>query len=136
VLGSGTRALTLALWSAVGGAEPVLLADGRLGTDTSGLARRALIDRLHSRGIVQLTGRPVALSADGVQWRDPTGGQHTVVADGLVVCEPLQPNHFDAERAVEVIRIGDARRIGDIPAAIADGRDTVDAFSRRASLLR
>ena len=145
VLGAGTRALSLALWSAAGGAEPVLLSADRLGTDTSGLTRRALISRLHTRGVALLAGRAVALSPAGVQWRDPAGGSHTVEADAIVVCEPVRPHHFDiggagamgsgtmgssAVGSSAVIRIGDARRIGDIPAAIADGRDTVDSLTR------
>lgn len=125
LIGSGTRALSLALWLSLGGCEPVLLSADRLGADTSGLARRALLTRLHSRGIRMLSGRPVSLSTGGVDW---TGG--TISADAVVVCEPVRPNRFDTASLTRAVRIGDARRTGDIAAAIADGRDAVDAFTR------
>ena len=125
VLGSGTRALSLALWLSVGGAEPVLLSSDRLGLDNSGLTRRALITRLHNRGIRMLSGRATSLAAGAVEW---TGG--TIEADAIVVCEPVQPNRFEAGAPPRVTRVGDARRTGDIPAAITDGRDAIDAFTR------
>lgn len=133
VVGSGTRALTVALWLAAGGAEPVLLSEGRLGADTSGLTRRALLSRLHDRGVRMVSGRAVSLRADGVRWRAASGAVETLESDGLVVCEPLRSNPFESLGLDGVVRTGDARRVGDIPSAIADGRDTVDSFTRALS---
>lgn len=130
VVGGGTRALSLALWLSVGGAEPTVLSDGRLGTDTSGLARRALLTRLHARGIPLLTGRLTALLPDAANWVDPAGGLHQLSTDGLVVSEPVVSNRWDTGALARCVHIGDARRVGDIPAAVADGRDAIDAFTR------
>ena len=132
VVGAGTRALAVALWLSQGGAEPVVLASERFGHDTSGLTRRALLTRLHDRGITMRTGRPTALRPDAVGWTDAEGTARSTAADALVVCEPLQPTRFDDSGLARVARVGDARRIGDIPAAVADGRDTIDAFDRAA----
>jgi 2,4-dienoyl-CoA reductase-like NADH-dependent reductase (Old Yellow Enzyme family)/thioredoxin reductase len=136
VVGGGSRALSLALWMSVGGAEPTILSNGRLGTDTSGLTRRALVTRLHNRGIPMLTGRPTALLPEGVRWIDARGAANRLEADALVVCEPVQPNRFEVRTLPCTAQVGDARRVGDIPAAITDGRDAIDAFTREAALSR
>ena len=133
VVGGGTRALSLALWLSVGGAEPTILSDGRLGTDNSGLTRRALITRLRNRGIRTLTGRPTALLPDSVAWTDGAAAPGRLEADALIVCEPLVSNRFDAAGLARVVQVGDARRVGDIPAAITDARDAIDAFTRSAA---
>lgn len=132
VVGGGSRALSLALWLSAGGAEPVLLSDGPLGADTSGLTRRALITRLRARGIPMLTGRVRGLGPGEVTWVDRDGVIRRLAADGLVVGEPVQPERFDAGGPTHLVRIGDARRPGDIAAAVADGRDVIDAFTRDA----
>lgn len=131
VAGGGQRALATALWCAARGAEVALLAPGRLGADTSGLARRAFLARLDRYGVTRLAGRPVALDADGVAWRDGDGRQHHEPADGFVVAEPLQP-----ERGLgipDAVVVGDGREVRGIPAAIAEARDAVDAFTRAAA---
>lgn len=133
VVGGGSRALSLALWLSAGGAEPIVLSDGRLGTDNSGLTRRALVTRLRNRGVPMLTGRPVALLARAVAWVDAQGVAGQLVADGLVVSDPVQSNRFDPGGLSYVVPIGDARRVGDIQAAITDGRDAIDAFTRDAA---
>lgn len=134
VAGGGSRALSLALWLAAGGAEPVILSDGPVGADTSGLARRALLTRLTSRGVRVVTGRPVALRDGAVDWVGTDGVPGQLIADGFVAAEPIQPERFDRGELETVVRIGDAHRIGGIPAAIAAGRDTVEAFTRGAGL--
>ena len=135
VVGGGSRALSLALWLSLGGSEPTVLSVGRLATDNSGLTRRALVTRLHNRGIPLLTGRPTALLAGAVEWIDAKGVGGALEADALVVCEPVQPNRFEAPAAARIVQVGDARRVGDIPAAITDGRDAIDAFTREAALV-
>jgi 2,4-dienoyl-CoA reductase-like NADH-dependent reductase (Old Yellow Enzyme family) len=132
VVGGGSRALSLALWLALGGAEPTILSDGRLGTDNSGLTRRALVTRLHNRGIPMIIGRPTGLLPDAVTWTDGANQPGRLEADALIVCEPLVSNRFDSAGLVRVVHVGDARRVGDIPAAITDARDAIDAFSRVA----
>jgi 2,4-dienoyl-CoA reductase-like NADH-dependent reductase (Old Yellow Enzyme family)/thioredoxin reductase len=132
VLGGGSRALSLALWLALGGAEPTVLSNGRFGTDNSGLTRRALQTRLSARGVPMLVGRATALLPGAVTWVDPNGRTGQLEADGLVVSEPVQPNRFDAGSLARVVSVGDARRVGDIPAAVTDGRDAIDAFTREA----
>lgn len=133
VVGAGTRALSAALWLHLGGAEPVVLSDGRLGTDNSGLTRRALITRLHNRGIRMVTGRPTLLTAEAVEFAGPDGCTGRLSSDGLVVCEPVQSNRFPSPPGRRAVHVGDARRIGDIPAAIADARDAIDAYTRDAA---
>jgi hypothetical protein len=130
LLGGGTRSLASALWLAAGGAEPTVLSGGRLAADNSGLTRRALLHRLHDRGVRLVTGRAEALQADSVLAGAPDGSALRLAADGLVVCEPVQPQRFVAGSARSVVRVGDCRRVGDIPAAVADARDAVDAFTR------
>lgn len=132
VVGGGSRALSLALWLSVGGAEPTILSSGRLGTDNSGLTRRALVTRLRNRGVPMLTGRPTVIIPGAVVWVDANGVAGQLVADGLVVSEPVQSNRFESRGLSNAVRIGDARRVGDIPAAITDGRDAIDAFTRDA----
>lgn len=132
VVGGGSRSLALALWLAVGGAEPIILSDGPLGADTSGLSRRALLTRLRQRGVVTLTGRVTAARPDAVAYADPSGSPGLLPADGLVLSEPLRPNPFDAGEGTSVIRVGDARQVGDIAAAIANARDAVEAFTCEA----
>jgi 2,4-dienoyl-CoA reductase-like NADH-dependent reductase (Old Yellow Enzyme family)/thioredoxin reductase len=132
VIGGGSRALTLALWLSVSGAEPIILSNGLLGADNSGLTRRALVTRLRNRGVPMLTGRPTALLPGTVAWVNAEGVTGRLVADGLVVSEPVQSNRFESSGLSRVVQIGDARRVGGIPAAIADGRDAMDAFTRNA----
>ncbi len=134
VIGGGSRALAAALWLALGGAEPTILSNGRLGADNSGLTRRALVTRLHNRGVPMLIGRPTALVPTGVQWVSADGRPGELDADGAVICEPVQPNRFEVGGLARVAQVGDARRVGDIPAAITDGRDAIDAFTREGAL--
>jgi 2,4-dienoyl-CoA reductase-like NADH-dependent reductase (Old Yellow Enzyme family)/thioredoxin reductase len=130
VLGGGSRALSVALWLTSGGAEPTVLSDGRFGTDTSGLTRRALMTRLDARGVVLLGGRLTALTPTGVRWTDGNGAARLLDVDGLVVCEPVRSNRFEGGQLQRLVHVGDARRVGDIAAAITDGRDAIDAFTR------
>ncbi|MFV0463951.1 MAG: FAD-dependent oxidoreductase [Nostocoides sp.] len=131
VLGGGTRALTLALWLSECGAEPTVLSPDRIGSDNSGLTRRALLTRLHRRGVTMLSGSATGLRVGAVEFTDGGGQAAQVVADGLVVCEPLRSRRFAMGRTgAPVVHIGDGRRVGDIQAAIADARDTVDSFTK------
>ena len=135
VVGGGTRALAAALWLALGGAEPTILSDGRLGTDNSGLTRRALMTRLHNRGVPMLIGRPTALL--------PPASSGSTRPARSVNCGPTawssasrcSPTASTPAPCTRVVQVGDARRIGDIPAAITDGRDAIDAFTREAAAL-
>ena len=130
VLGGGSRALCAALWLHVGGAEPTVLSRGPVGTDTSGLTRRALVARLRSRGVPLRAGRPASLRSGEVDWVDFVGAVGTLRADALVVCEPVHPVAFPSTGRARTVRVGGARRTGDIGTAIADARDAIDAFTR------
>jgi 2,4-dienoyl-CoA reductase-like NADH-dependent reductase (Old Yellow Enzyme family)/thioredoxin reductase len=128
VVGAGQRALATALWCVSEGTETTLLATGRTGMDTSGLARRALLQRLDRTGVTVLTGRPAALTPDGVVLDDGT----LVAGDGVVFTEPLRPEPGDAlvPAGVASVRVGDARDPRDMASAIAEARDAIDADAR------
>ncbi|MCW3063227.1 MAG: NADH:flavin oxidoreductase, partial [Solirubrobacterales bacterium] len=131
VFGAGRIALATVVACAAGGAEATLLSRERPGGDASGLARRAYLARLERAGVERRRGHPVALLADGLRWSD--GAEESVLAaDGLVLADrrvPERPGGLDA-LAVEVVRVGDARRPRDLTAAIAEGREAIDALTR------
>lgn len=140
VLGAGQRALATAGWAAARGVETTVLADGRVGSDTSGLARRAMIDRLRRTGVAILAGRASELTPDGVRYTAVPGRSETLAdahggllrCEGVVVAEPLRPVPAGARApaGVEAVHVGDARDPADIASAIADARDTIDAHVR------
>ena len=132
VLGGGQRGLAVALWAAELGLDTTVVADGRTGADTSGLARRALLERLARRGVVVRTGRLAALAPDGVLLDPTDDGPSLVACGGLVVAEPLRPlpTRVLAPRGVEAVRVGDARDVRDIAAAVAEARDAIDVSAR------
>lgn len=133
VLGGGQRGLAVALWAAELGLVTTVVTAGRTGTDTSGLARRALLDRLARRGVAVRTGRVLALVPDGVQLDPADDGPTLVGCGGIVVAEPLRPTPAGdlAPQGVEAVRVGDARDVRDIAAAVAEARDAVDASARQ-----
>lgn len=133
VVGGGQRSLAMASWLAARGVQAAVLAEGRVGTDTSGLARRAMLDRLRRVGVVVHTGRMAALTPDGVLVEGP-GGTALLPCEGVVVAEPLRPVPAEglAPLGVPVERVGDARDPRDIAAAVAEARDAVDAVLRGA----
>lgn len=134
VLGAGQRALATAAGLAARGIETSVLAAGRVGTDTSGLARRAMIDRLRRTGVTIHTGRPVGLTADGVAVTDADGRPGLIACQGVVVAEPLRAAPAELEvPGVELLRVGDAREPRDIGAAIAEARDTIDTTARQVA---
>ena len=77
VLGGGQRGLAGALWLAGRGAAVTVVAEGRPGADTSGLAARALLVRLERAGAALVRGRPTRLERGGVVVRGE-GGERTV----------------------------------------------------------
>lgn len=131
VLGAGQRALATALWCVDQGVEAVVVADGRVGSDTSGLARRALLDRLARQGVVVHPGRAAALTPTGVVV-DAGGMTMQVPADGVVLADPLRPVPAEglAPNGVAAVRVGDAREPRDVASAIAEGRDAIDGHAR------
>lgn len=136
VVGAGRHALSGALACAQLGGEVTLLSRERPGFDASGLVRRAYKARLEREGVRRLRGRPSELTAVGVRFTDDTdGGEAFVTADGFVIADRRAPVRLDGlgGLAGEVVEVGDAREPRDIACAIAEGREAVDAFTRRLS---
>lgn len=135
VLGGGQRGLATALWAAGLGLRTTVVVDGRTGTDTSGLARRALLERLARRGVAMRRGRVAGLVPEGVRLVPSDGGAELVTCGGLVVAEPLRPVPTGdlAPAGVETARVGDARDVRDIAAAVAEARDAIDASTRQVT---
>jgi len=131
VLGAGQRGLALATWLARGGASVTVVADGRPGADTSGLAARALLARLEAAGARIMRGRPARIASDGVLVR-AGDGERLVLADGVVIAEPLHPVAVDGLDAMtaDVARVGDAGGPRDIASAIAEAREVVEAHTQ------
>ncbi|MCP3975773.1 MAG: hypothetical protein GY720_14910, partial [bacterium] len=121
VIGAGQRALTTALRVAADAQSVVLIADGRLGADTSGLARRALIDRCDLAGVDRVAGTVTAIRASSLVLADGS----EVACDSIVLAEPL---HAVVPPKLGGVRIGDALVPGDIAAAIASGRQAAEAL--------
>jgi len=70
----------------------------------------------------------------GVRFSDEAGREDLLGADALVLADrrvPERPPGLEA-LGVEVQRIGDARRPRDITAAIAEGREAIDALTRHS----
>ena len=109
VLGGGQRGLAGALWLAGRGAAVTVVAEGRPGADTSGLAARALLVRLERAGAALVRGRPARLERGGVVVRGEDG-ERTVPADALVIAEPLAPAVPPGLDGGAAVRVGDARR--------------------------
>jgi 2,4-dienoyl-CoA reductase (NADPH2) len=119
VFGDGRIALATVL---AFGAGATLLSRDRPGGDASGLVRRGYLARLERAGVERVRGVPARLSAGGV-WRD----SHLIEADALVLADRRVP---DRPAGVDGVRVGDARSPRDLAAAIAEGREAVDAFTR------
>jgi 2,4-dienoyl-CoA reductase-like NADH-dependent reductase (Old Yellow Enzyme family)/thioredoxin reductase len=133
VVGAARHALAAALACAQAGAEVTLLSKERPGFDASGLVRRAYRARLEREGVVRLSGRPVALTASGVRWTDGTSGESAFVeADGIVLAGGRAPVRLAGLERVggEIVVAGDAREPRDVASAVADGRESVDTFTR------
>jgi NADPH-dependent 2,4-dienoyl-CoA reductase/sulfur reductase-like enzyme len=120
VVGGGQRALALALHLATRVDAVVMISAGRFGTDTSGLARRALLDRCNAAGIERLTGSPAALDVAGIRLSD---GSH-VGCDAAVLAGEMRP----ALPNIDGTRVGDAVTPGDVAAAIASGRQAAEGI--------
>lgn len=132
VLGDGRIALASALALAGSSATCTLLSRRRPGGDASGLVRRAYLARLDHHGVQCVTGHPLRLSTEGVWWQDDEQAVHLADADGLVLADrrhPMRPARMELVSA-EVVRVGDARVPRDLTAAIAEGREAVEAFTR------
>lgn len=128
VLGGGQRGLAVATWTATRGVETAVVSDGRPGTDTSGLARRALLDRLARLGVDVHRGAVASLRPDGVEIRDGAD-RSLVLAEAIVVAEPLRaaPATDVVPAGVASVRIGDARDPRGIADAVTEARDAVTA---------
>jgi 2,4-dienoyl-CoA reductase (NADPH2) len=131
VFGGGRAALAAALLCAREGADVTLLSREDPGRDTSGLARRALLARLERDGVTRLRGHPVELVEEGVRWAEENGEPRLAPADALVIADrrvPERPRGLEPEGA-ELVRVGDARSPRGIAAAVAEGREAVEAFT-------
>jgi NADPH-dependent 2,4-dienoyl-CoA reductase/sulfur reductase-like enzyme len=116
IVGSGQRALAVALHLAAGDRNVTLLHSDRPGGDTSGLARRALLTRCERLGVGLVPGRLSQVTERGVV----LDGGRTVDCTGLVLAEPLRPAGSPGPA------IGDGRQPRDIAAAIAEGRQAAE----------
>jgi 2,4-dienoyl-CoA reductase-like NADH-dependent reductase (Old Yellow Enzyme family) len=133
VFGGGRQALAGALACAQAGGEVTLLSRERPGFDASGLVRRAYITRLEREGVRRLRGRPLSLSAEGVWWTDDgDGGEALAQADAFVIADRRVAERVPGIEGLEaeVVTVGDARSPRDLTAAIAEGREAVEAFTR------
>lgn len=130
IMGGGQRGLAVALWTASMGLDTTVVSAGRIGADTSGLARRALIDRLRRRGVTIRSGRLTELTATSVQLEADDEGDPCVACDGLVIAEPLRPVPTDGlvPAGMSPVRVGDAREPRNIGAAITEARDAVETY--------
>jgi 2-enoate reductase len=130
VLGDGRIAVASVLALAASSAESTLLYRGRPGGDATSLSRHAYTARLERQGVRRLHGRPMRLSTEGVWWVDDHHEQ-LAEADALVLADRRRPELPSGMAAVqaEVVRVGDARDPRDLTAAIAEGREAVEAFT-------
>lgn len=136
VMGGGQRGLATALWCASLGLDTTVVSAGRPGTDTSGLARRAFIDRLRRRGVEIRRGRIAGLAGDHVRLVTEDA-EERVDCDGLVIAEPLRPVPTDplVPDGLPTVRVGDARDPRDVAAAVAEARDAVDTHARESAVV-
>ncbi len=130
VLGNGRRALAMTLWVGDRGREAVAVTGGRAGVDTSGLARRALIDRVAQADTFIDEAAPLRVTPQGLEVLR-NGEVHLLECDGVVIADPTRPERprWLADSAEEPIVIGDAREPRGIGPAIAEARDAVRALS-------
>jgi 2,4-dienoyl-CoA reductase-like NADH-dependent reductase (Old Yellow Enzyme family) len=132
VVGDGRIAMAGALALAGRTIETTLLHRGRVGADASALSRVAYVKRLERQGVCRVRGRPVRLDSAGVWWTDDAGTDGLAPGDALVLADRRRPERpAGMERVTaQVIRVGDAREPRDLTAAIAEGREAVEAFTR------
>jgi 2,4-dienoyl-CoA reductase-like NADH-dependent reductase (Old Yellow Enzyme family) len=123
VAGSGQRALAGALWAAQTGADVTLLHDGRPGSDTSGLARRAFLARCEQIGIRLVPGRIAEVLSGGVA----ASSGEIIPSHAVVLAGRLRPQ---TPPGVAGVRIGDVREPRDVAAAIAEGRQAAEALDQ------
>jgi 2,4-dienoyl-CoA reductase-like NADH-dependent reductase (Old Yellow Enzyme family) len=130
ILGNGRRSLAATLWLADRGCETVTVADGRAGQDTSGLARRAYLQRIEAaNGRIDLA-TPRRLVADGLLVSS-SNGEAIIACDGIVIANPVRTRRPSWTEALDIPTtiIGDAREPRGIGPAISEGRDIVHAFA-------
>ena len=132
VVGEGRIAMAAALALSARTMQTTLLHRGRVGSDASALSRVAYVSRLERQGVSRIRGRPTRLDADGVWWTDDAGETGLAGADALVLADRRRPERpVGMERVTAyVTRVGDAREPRDLTAAIAEGREAVEAFTR------
>ena len=118
VIGGGQRALATALMLSGRGCESFVVHRARVGSDTSGLARRAFLARCRQAGVPLLKGRLTAISASGI-----VVDSHHHGCDGVVLAEPLIPTPHGT------VGIGDCREPRDIAVAIAEGRQAAEEIT-------
>jgi 2,4-dienoyl-CoA reductase-like NADH-dependent reductase (Old Yellow Enzyme family) len=123
IAGAGERGLASALWLASEGRSVVVVSDGPIGADTSGLARRAFLARLTRAGVPLLRGSVLALVPDGVDVALDDGSTTRVAAEGFVLAGAQRPQ---ASPFPEAVRVGDGRSPRGMGAAIAEGRDAAE----------
>jgi 2,4-dienoyl-CoA reductase-like NADH-dependent reductase (Old Yellow Enzyme family)/thioredoxin reductase len=131
VIGGGQRALAGALWAAEQGSSVSLLAKGRTGEDTSGLARRALLQRLDSAGVKLCKGQAIAIVSGGIQCEFESGERGLLPGDGVLLADPLRPSIPAAVGALnwQAVRIGDCKLPRGIAAAVVEGQEALDALA-------
>ena len=126
VLGNGRRTLAMTLWLADRGRETVAVTGGRAGIDTSGLARRAYLQRLESAGTSVDEATPKRITAEGLV-ADDENGERLIECEGVVIADPVQrvrPTWLD-QLVVPSTIIGDASEPRGIGPSIAEARDAV-----------
>jgi 2,4-dienoyl-CoA reductase-like NADH-dependent reductase (Old Yellow Enzyme family) len=130
VVGNGRRALAMTLWLADRGREAVAVTSGRAGIDTSGLARRALLQRIEFAETFVDPATPRRVTADGLV-TDHDGEERLIECDGVVIADPVRPHRPTGLEgiAAPITIIGDAREPRGIGPAITEARDTVRALA-------
>jgi 2,4-dienoyl-CoA reductase-like NADH-dependent reductase (Old Yellow Enzyme family) len=130
VIGAGQRALAGALWAIEQGSTVSLLAAGRMGEDTSGLSRRAFLERLRSEGVVFVNGTVIAIVDDGVRCRFDTGEDNLLAGGGVLLADPVRPSIPPGLGGLScpVVRVGDCKSPRDIAAAVVEGREALEAL--------
>ena len=126
VLGNGRRTLAMTLWLADRGRETVAVTGGRAGIDTSGLARRAYLQRLESAGTSVDEATPKRITAEGLV-ADDENGERLIECEGVAIADPVQrvrPTWLDRLVVPSTI-IGDASEPRGIGPSIAEARDAV-----------
>ena len=126
VLGGGRRSLAMSLWLLGRGRHVVTVSEGRMGTDTSGLAARAFLSRIESAGGSLLSAVARRVQESGVVIVND-GVETQVSCDAIVIADPVRsaiPEWLD-QLEIPAKVIGDARDPRGIGPAIADGRDVM-----------